>query len=558
MTTPRVRVHEFVADILKEAGVECIFGVMGEDTAPLMVSAAARGIRCEAARHENQAVAMADGYSRATGRTGYATVTGGPGFTNALTAINTAYRANSRVVVIVGAGRPGEDDHAEGTIRKATGASWLKHFPQSRTLEMMGVPVFRPLAGNAAAAETQGAIGAGRYGTAVVVFGRQLLLEQVDAAAASAPAIAPAAALPAPDPEAIATVGELLGENWAINRPVILAGRGALRSGAGPALKRLGELTGALLATTLPATTLFEGDPYNIGICGTYATAVASDLITQADCVLAFGAGMNVWTTYNNSLFPRAHVIQVDARKEALGQMVDIDLGIVGDARAVAEAMVAELERRGHSAGGFRTPEVRASIADFRPEADVVERSTADRIDPRCMMLELNRLLPAGRILCVDGGQHGRFAVRYVRTAKPGNFVQAVDAGSIGLSMGTGVGAAYGRPGEPVMVAVGDAGMMMSLGDLETAVRLRLPILVVVSNDAALGAEVNVLSDLGMDTAQAQIASPSFEAIARAMGAQAATIRSVADLAVVTRWLESRPNVPLVLDCMVNSEIRAR
>ena len=158
----------------------------------------------------------------------------------------------------------------------------------------------------------------------------------------------------------------------------------------------------------------------------------------------------------------------------------------------------------------------------------------------------------------IDGGQHGRFAVRYVRTSKPGNFVQAVDAGSIGLSIGTGVGAAYGRPGEPVMVAVGDAGMMMSLGDLETAVRLRLPILVVVSNDAALGAEVNVLSDLGMDTAQAQIASPSFEAIARAMGAQAATIRSVADLAVVTRWLESRPNVPLVLDCMVNSEIRAR
>ncbi len=108
------------------------------------------------------------------------------------------------------------------------------------------------------------------------------------------------------------------------------------------------------------------------------------------------------------------------------------------------------------------------------------------------------------------------------------------------------------------MVAVGDAGMMMSLGDLETAVRLRLPMLVVVSNDAALGAEVNVLSDLGMDTAQAEIASPSFEAIARAMGAQAATIRSVADLAVVTRWLESRPAVPLVLDCMVNPEVRAR
>ena len=174
------------------------------------------------------------------------------------------------------------------------------------------------------------------------------------------------------------------------------------------------------------------------------------------------------------------------------------------------------------------------------------------------MMLELNRLLPAGRILCVDGGQQGRFAVRYVRITKTGNFLQPGDGGSIGLAMGAGVGAAYGRRGETVMIALGDAGMMMSLGDLETAVRLRLPILVVVSNDSALGAEVNVLSDLGMDTAQAEIAAPSFEAIARGMGAQAATIRSVADLAVVTRWLESRPTVPLVLDCLVNPEIRAR
>ena len=557
MNTVLTPVHEVVARQLKAAGVECMFGVMGEDTAPLVVSAAALGIVCHAARHENQAAAMADGYSRATGRTGFVTVTGGPGFSNALTAIHTAHRAGSRVVVLAGAGNPAENDRQRDFVRNASAVGWLKQFPQAATLELLGIPVVKPLEGALAAAATRAALALGQHGTVVLVLGRQLLLEKI--AAASEPAARPE---DAPKPKAaaaqdIAALADLLGETWAVNRPLILAGRGAMSSGAGPALKRLGELNGALLATSLPGAALFDGDPYDIGVCGTYASALASDLIPQADCVLAFGATLNRWTTYNNTLFPRAHVIQVDASAEALGRFMDIDLGIAADARHVALALIAELEKRGHAAAGFRTPEVRASIASFMPESGHVDRSTKDLLDPRSLMQALNRLLPAGRILCIDGGQHARFAIRNLRVAQPRNFMQAVEAGSIGLAMGEGVGAAIGRPGELVVVCVGDAAMMMALGDLETAVRLRLPLLVVVSNDAALGAEVNVLSDLGMDTSQAQIAAPSFELIARAMGAQAATVRSTEDLRVIESWLAAPQRMPLLLDCRVNPEVRA-
>ncbi len=557
MTTTLAPVHEVVAQQLKDAGVTCIFGVMGEDTAPLVVSAAARGIVCHAARHENQATAMADGYSRATGRTGFVTVTGGPGFSNALTAINTAHRAGSRVVVLAGAGRPTEDDRERDFVRKASAVGWLKQFPQARALELLGIPVVKPLQGALAPAATQSALALGAGGTEVLVLGRQLLLEKIAPVVAAAPG-AHASPAATPDAPSIAALADLLQETWAVNRPLILAGRGAISSGAGPALRRLGELTGALLATSLPGAALFDGDPYDIGVCGTYASALASDLIPQADCVLVFGATLNLWTTYNNTLFPRAHVIQVDADPEALGRFVDIDLGIAGDARGVAEALIAELGRRGHAAAGFRTPEVRAAITSFVPEADHVDRSTRDLIDPRTLMLALNRILPAGRILCIDGGQHARFAIRNLRVAASRNFMQAVEAGSIGLAMGAGIGAAVARPGELVVVCVGDAAMMMSLGDLETAVRLRLPLLVVVSNDAALGAEVNVLSDLGMDTSQAQIAAPPFEAVARALGAQAATVRSTQDLRVLEGWLAAPKDTPLVLDCRVNPEVRSR
>lgn len=555
--TTATRVHEVVAQVLKDAGVECMFGVMGEDTAPLVVSAAALGIVCHAARHENQAAAMADGYSRATGRTGFVTVTGGPGFSNALTAIHTAHRAGSRVVVLAGAGNPAENDRQRDFVRQASAVGWLKQFPQASALELLGIPVVKPLEGTAAAAATRKALALGQRGTVVLVLGRQLLLEKIDPSAQAALAADEAPRQAAPDAQAIESLADLLGESWAISRPMILAGRGALSSGAGPALKRLGELTGALLATSLPGSALFDGDPYDIGVCGTYSTALASDLIPQVDCVLAFGATLNPWTTYNNTLFPRAHVIQVDADPESLGRFLDIDLGIAGDARQVAEALVALLEQRGHAQPGFRTPGFKATIASFIPESDHVDRSKPDLLDPRSLMLELNRLLPGGRILCIDGGQHARFAIRNLRVAAPRNFMQAVEAGSIGLAMGAGVGAAVGRPGELVVVCAGDAAMMMSLGDLETAVRLRLKLLVVVSNDAALGAEVNVLSALGMDTSQAQIAAPSFEAIARAMGAQAATVRNTRDLRVIADWLASPAGVPLVLDCHVNPEVRA-
>ena len=107
------------------------------------------------------------------------------------------------------------------------------------------------------------------------------------------------------------------------------------------------------------------------------------------------------------------------------------------------------------------------------------------------------------------------------------------------------------------MAAIGDASMMMALGDLETAVRLELPILVVVSNDEALGSEVNFLSEQGLCTDVAMTPSPSFAAIAEAMGAKSATVRSTEDLKVVEEWLRDRPRIPLLLDCRINPEVRA-
>ncbi|MEO8754854.1 MAG: thiamine pyrophosphate-binding protein, partial [Casimicrobiaceae bacterium] len=232
-----VRVYDVVADALVAADVACLFGVMGEDTAPLVVAVAARGIRYYAARHENQAVAMADGYSRASGRTGVATVTGGPGVTNALTAINTAHRAGSRVLILTGAGRPAEDDLDPAVIRQSTVASWLKHFPHATALGGLGIEVMRPQSAQSAEADTKAAIARARRGTVVLVLARQLLLETA-VQSRHHDHIADGWEPRRPEDGDIAALADALQETWAIRRPIILAGRGAAWSDAAQALAR--------------------------------------------------------------------------------------------------------------------------------------------------------------------------------------------------------------------------------------------------------------------------------------------------------------------------------
>jgi acetolactate synthase-1/2/3 large subunit len=283
------RVYELLADELVRAGINCIFGVLGDDTGALVIAAAGRGIAYYPARHENIAVAMADGYARTTGRLGVAAVTGGPGFTNAITAIFTAHRAGARVLVITGGGRPQEDDHEPGVVEKASGASWLKFFPQAAVLEAAGVPTIRPLTAASAIAETLRAIESARTATSVLILGKSLLLDRVRDSQPRPALTAPA--VRHPDPANISEVADLLEETWAVKQPLILAGRGAVEAGAGPALRRLGEQTGALLATTLRARGLFEGDSFDIGVCGTHSTAVGSELITRSDAFSDCRAG---------------------------------------------------------------------------------------------------------------------------------------------------------------------------------------------------------------------------------------------------------------------------
>jgi thiamine pyrophosphate-dependent acetolactate synthase large subunit-like protein len=549
-----MRVYEAMARELRRAGVERAFGLMGEDVAKLIIELDRVGIAYVAARHENQAVGMADGYARVSGKLGVALVTSGPGFTNALTLITIAARARSRVLVVVGGKVWNEDDPEAARLRPP------KYYPVLPTCAAGEIAAVKPRNAAEAVESTRASIARALRGETVVLNVTTDLLESPapvagdDAREEAAPAAAPPV-----DPERLELVADLLQETWAVSRPVILAGAGAVRAGAAPALRRLGELTGALLATTLLARGSFDGDPFAIDVSGTFSTSLGAELLGQADTVIAVGASLNPFTTFAGTLFPQARVVQVDTDAAAFGRHLEVEpeLALRGDAREVAERLVAELERRGHSSTGFRTPEVAERLASFDPLSDFSDRSLPGALDPRTLMAELDRILPRNRTVVVDPGHHCTFSTRYLRPASPQSFVWPFETGSIGVGVGEGIGATLGSTDGAIgVVAVGDGALMMALADVETAVRYRVPVVFVCSNDGALGAEVHFLDMIGQPTELATHSTPDLAAVAEALGAEGFAVRTLADLEPLRERFRRPLDGPVLLDCRVNPAIR--
>ncbi len=347
-------------------------------------------------------------------------------------------------------------------------------------------------------------------------------------------------------------------------RPVFVAGRGA--RGAGPELRALAARSGALLATSAVANGLFEGDDFALGISGGFSSPLAAELIAEADLVVGWGCALNMWTMRHGALIGEdARVVQVDDTGAALGAHRRIDLGVLGDVGATADDLLAELRRRSgdEPRPGYRS----ASLADrlaasvrwndtATPDLSGTDASGDTRIDPRVLSARLDDLLPAERIVSIDSGNFMGYPSAYLRVPDEFGFCFTQAFQSIGLGLGTAIGAALARPDRLPVLGTGDGGFLMAISELETAVRLRLPLVVVVYDDAAYGAEVHHFgpADPSADLGTVVFPDVDLAAIARGYGASGLTVRSVADLEAVAEWLASEPTAPLVIDAKIASD----
>jgi thiamine pyrophosphate-dependent acetolactate synthase large subunit-like protein len=338
------------------------------------------------------------------------------------------------------------------------------------------------------------------------------------------------------------------------HRPIVLAGVGAVRSGARAELVRLATKIGAALATTVMAKDYFLGETGDLGIFGTFATSKELELMLSSDCVIAFGASLNIFTTAEGSLVAGKSVVHCDQNIEAIGRWTDATIGIVGDAKDVATQINNWLDELQQEPSDFRG-EVGKSLEDQPHWDDYSDQVGDGTVDMRTFLIKLDQILPKTRRVAVDSGHFLAAPVRYLKVESPLNWIWTTSFGSIGLGMAAAIGAACADDGVPTIAVIGDGGFMMSLSEFNTAVRYGMDLVVVVLNDGSYGAEYHTLRKAGLEVDISLFEWPDFAELGASLGGRSLTIRNMdSDIAALETAMHLR-NGPLLVDVRLDPSV---
>ncbi|MFD8306011.1 thiamine pyrophosphate-binding protein [Streptomyces sp. NPDC059690] len=533
-----MKVAEAVGRALVAAGVDHVFGVVGSGNFHLTNAMLAAGARFVAARHEGGAATMADAYARTSGNLAALSVHQGPGLTNALTGITEAAKSRTPLLVLA----------AEATAQRSN-----FRVEQAVLAHSVGAVTARVTTAHDAVDQAAAALRRARHERRTVLLNLPLEVQALDV-----PGGVSLDAVPPEEPEPVEpsqrAVDDLVRVLERARRPVFVAGRGARTPAARDALTALAARHGALLATSAVARGLFHGSPWSLDVSGGFAPPLATELIRGADLIVGWGCALNMWTMRHGTLIgPDAAVVQVDDDPEALGAHREVDLGVVGD--------VARTARRAHAATGegregYRTPGTAAALAERGRWRDVPykDEGTRERIDPRTLSIALDEILPAERVVGVDSGNFMGYPSAYLSVPDENGFCFTQAFQSIGLGLATTIGAALARPDRLPVAALGDGGALMSAVELDTVRRLGLPMVVVVYNDEAYGAEVHHFGPDGFPLDTVTFPETDIAAVARGYGFEAVTVRTPADLKAVVDWVAGPRSAPLLVDAKVTRD----
>ena len=539
-------VASVIAKDLAEYGARRCFSLLGTANFKVSHALVENGVELISARHECNAASMADAYAKATGELTLVSVHSGPGLTNALTGIGEAAKSRTPLVVLAG-------DVPSGAVKNNF------YIEQADMVRAVGAVAERLHTPQSAREDMQRAVTRALRDRQTVVLSMPLDVQNATLASNLPPLdLPPGPGRLHPDPRAVERLSDAL---LRAQRPLILGGRGAVISGGEPALVALADALGALLATSVCGHGLFSGNPWSVGISGGFSSPIADELIAESDFILAFGASLTQWTTKKGKLVaPGAEVAQVDIDVPKLGYQMPVQYAVHGDARATAEALLAELMRRGAGKAqiGRRSNAIRERIrAGDNHHYPHPDESSRHFIDPRTLSKAVDAILPDDRVVASDSGHFCGWVPRYLRVPNARASCLSHSFQSVGLGLPSIIGLALANPGKLAVLGTGDGGFLMSIADLETAIRLGLRLCILVYNDASYAAEVHYFRRQGFSIDIVQFPETDFVAIARGYGARGATARTLDDLAPVKAWVaEGAPGV-FVIDGKINPDLEA-
>jgi acetolactate synthase I/II/III large subunit len=528
-----MKVYEALARAFAAEGVTDVFGMMGDANMYWMYSLQGLGVRLYECRHEGAALGIADGMARITGQPGVVTTTCGPGTAQIATTALVAARARTPLVAFCGEAPLSDPEY-------------VQHLDQARFAAACELGYFQVSTANGALEATQRAFYQARAESRPVMLSVPMDIQQMtidDDDYDYKPSFdLLTQELVYPNPLAVSAAADAIASS---ERPVIVVGRGAMASGAGEAVLALAENIGAIIATTLLATTWLGQDDYHVGVSGLYSTRTAMELFGESDCVIAVGAGMNNYTTEHGYLYPAATFVQIDTKPSiVMGDGRAPDHFIHGDARLAVEQLNATLVERGVHSSGFRTPEVKDRLVTALDDVQQYDLEPGT-VDPRDVCRFLDEAVPADVGLILGGGASSGFSTMLM-TRQRRVMLANHHFGCIGMGLLTALGVVTATENQPAMLLDGDAGFMMHLAEFETAVRYKMPLMVVVLNDQRLGSEYHKAKTQGIDTEYTMIPTPDLGAVGRSLGGRGALVTQLDDLRSVVAEFVANPAPTLV------------
>ena len=489
--------------LIKE-GVEVIFGFPGGSVLPLYdVLPRYPQLRHILVRHEQGAAHAADAYARVTGKVGVCLATSGPGACNLVTGIANAHLDSSPVVAITGqVARPfiGKDAFQEIDITGITVPITKHNYLVLKADEIAMV-----------VKEAFHIAGTGRPGPVLLDIPRDVFIEEATFEYPEKVELHGYKPTLRGHAVQIKKAAKLIAES---KRPVILAGRGVIISGAYEELRGLAEKAQIPVITTLLGISSFPEDhELSLGMMGMHGTAYANLAVDGSDLIISIGMRFDDRATGRVSGFaPHAQVIHIDVDPAEIGKNVRVTVPIVGDVKNILRALNKQLEAQKHLAWI-------GQVEEWRRAHPLHIDHDADKIQPQYVVSKICEVTQGNAIITTGVGQNQMWAAQHFCYRKPNSFVSSGGLGTMGFELPAAIGAKVGRPDETVWAIAGDGGFQMTIQELGTAVQDNVAVKIAILNNGYLGM-VRQWQDLFYERryVATPLSSPDFVKVAEAYG----------------------------------------
>jgi acetolactate synthase I/II/III large subunit len=505
-----------------QLGIDTIFTLVGDHLNEVLAAAARAGIRIVDLRHESGVTHAADAWARLHRGPAMSLVTGGPGHTNSLTGIATAHLAGSPLIAVSGSRATGlADRQAFQDIDQVGMARPVVKWAASPT-SASEIPFYLERAYRIANAGRKGAV---HLTIPVDLFTGEAAGTARDVSAAPEPA------------EGVPDVDRAMALLHAAKRPVVIAGSGVWWSGAEDALRRFVEHTSIPLYTiTMARGAVSDDHPLAMGYADPALNHAVHTVFREADVFLVIGKRIDYRLGLGGTrVFPaEAKIVQVDVHEQEFGMNRRVDEAILCDARVALEAMTAAAGREPWPAGAWlsRVRELRRDWQDRLAEYD-----GEAPLHPAAFFHALRDALPADVLYSWDGGDFAHWGRAILPARQAGGWLRLGPLGTIGSSLPNALALQLAHPGRPVAAITGDGALGFYLAEMDSAVRHKLPIVLIVGNDAGWGLEreLQTAATGSAETIACELQAARYDVVMQAFGGGGETIERVEEVGPAVR-----------------------